>query len=160
MSIQKNGRDQVWIAVMHERLESIQRYGDILVDIFHYFALFGIGSTVVWSGVHDYIGMMQVGHASLEDILLLFIYLELGAMVGIYFRTRRLPVQFLIYIAITALSRHLVIDVQKVADDFHIDLLLSIAGAIGILSLAILILSYSDQKFGSPCDQRDTNRSH
>lgn len=137
----------------HKKLAAIQQSGDILVDVFHYVALFGIGSTVVWSGIHDYIGMMKVGHASLEDILLLFIYLELGAMVGIYFRTRRLPVQFLIYIAITALSRHLVIDVQKVADDFHLYLLWSIASAIGILSLAILILSYSDRKFGSPCDQ-------
>ena len=140
---------------MHKRLESVQRSGDILVDLFHYIALFGIGSTVVWSGVHDYIGMMKVGHASLEDILLLFIYLELGAMVGIYFRTRRLPVQFLIYIAITALSRHLVIDVRTVSDNFHLHLLLSIASAIGILSLAILILSYSDRRFGSPCEQQD-----
>lgn len=145
---------------MRKKLASVQRSGDILVDIFHYVALFGIGSTVVWSGIHDYIGMMKVGHASLEDILLLFIYLELGAMVGIYFRTRRLPVQFLIYIAITALSRHLVIDVQKVADDFHLYLLWSIASAIGILSLAILILSFSDRKFGSPCDQKSPPSSH
>ena len=145
---------------MQRKLASSQRSGDILVDVFHYVALFGIGSTVVWSGIHDYIGMMKVGHASLEDILLLFIYLELGAMVGIYFRTRRLPVQFLIYIAITALSRHLVIDVQKVADDFHLYLLWSIASAIGILSLAILILSFSDKKFGSPCDQKAPPSSH
>jgi phosphate starvation-inducible membrane PsiE len=145
---------------MQRRLQTVQRSGDILVDIFHYIALFGIGSTVVWSGIHDYLGMMRVGHASLEDILLLFIYLELGAMVGIYFRTRRLPVQFLIYIAITALSRHLVIDVQKVADAFHLSLLLSIAGAIGILSLAILVLSYSDRKYGCPGDPKDHHESH
>lgn len=149
-----------WSQLTRKKLAAIQRSGDILVDVFHYVALFGIGSTVVWSGIHDYIGMMKVGHASLEDILLLFIYLELGAMVGIYFRTRRLPVQFLIYIAITALSRHLVIDVQKVADDFHLYLLWSIASAIGILSLAILILSYSDRKFGSPCDQKAPPSSH
>jgi len=144
---------------LQQHLASIQRSGDILVDLFHYIALFGIGSTVVWSGVHDYIGMMRIGHATLEDILLLFIYLELGAMVGIYFRTRRLPVQFLIYIAITALSRHLVIDVRTVSDDFHLHLLLSIAGAIGILSGAILILSYSERRFGSPCDQNDHHQN-
>ena len=160
MNISQKASSTVATRSVENKLESIQRSGDILVDLFHYIALFGIGSTVVWSGIHDYIGMMKVGHASLEDILLLFIYLELGAMVGIYFRTRRLPVQFLIYIAITALSRHLVIDVQKVADDFHLYLLLSIAGAIGILSLAILILSYSERKFGSPCDQNDAHRSH
>jgi phosphate starvation-inducible membrane PsiE len=97
--------------------------------------------------------MMKAGHATLEDILLLFIYLELGAMVGTYFKTRRLPVQFLIYIAITALSRHLVIDVQKVSDNFHLYLLLSITGAIAILSGAILVLSFAAVRFGCPEDE-------
>jgi len=131
---------------------SIHKIGDVLVDSFHYLALFGIGATIVWSAIHDYMGMMKSGHASLEDILLLFIYLELGAMVGTYFKTRRLPVQFLIYIAITALSRHLVIDVQKVADSFHLYLLLSITVAIAILSVSILILSYTAKHYGCPED--------
>jgi hypothetical protein len=39
---------------------------------------------------------------------LLFIYLEIGAMVGIYFKTTRLPVRYLLYIAITALARVLI----------------------------------------------------
>ena len=43
---------------------------------------------------------------------LLFIYLELGAMVGIYFKTNHMPVRFLIYIAITALTRLLISDIQ------------------------------------------------
>ena len=131
----------------------IHKFGDTLVDVFHYLALFGIGATIVWSAVHDYIEMMKSGHATLEDILLLFIYLELGAMVGTYFKTRKLPVQFLIYIAITALSRHLVIDVQKVADDFHLYLLLSITAAIAILSISILILSYTANQYGCPEDR-------
>jgi len=95
---------------------------------------------------------MNKGHAGLKDILLLFIYLELGAMIGIYFKTHRLPVQFLIYIAITALSWHLVIDVQKVTDNFHLYLLLSIAFAIVLLSVAIFILSYTGKKYGQPED--------
>ena len=130
----------------------IQKIGNLLVDFFHYLALFGIGATIVWSALHDYLQMMQTGHATLEDILLLFIYLELGAMVGIYFKTHRLPVQYLIYIAITALSRHLVIDVQKVSDNFHLYLLLSITGAIAVLSLSIGILTYTSNKFGCPED--------
>lgn len=132
----------------------IQKIGDSLVDLFHYLALFGIGATIVWSAVHEYLQMMQTGHATLEEILLLFIYVELGAMVGIYFKTHRLPVQYLIYIAITALSRHLVIDVRKVSDSFHLYLLLSITGAIAILSLSIFILSYTTRKYGSPEDSQ------
>ncbi len=137
---------------MDSKIVIIQKIGDSLVYLFHYLALFGIGAMIVWSGIHDYLHMMQTGHASLEEILLLFIYLELAAMVGIYFRTHRLPVQYLIYIAITALSRHLVIDVQKVSDNFHLFLLLGITGAIAILSLSIFILSYTTKKLGNPED--------
>ena len=45
-----------------------------------------IGATIVWSAVHDYIQMIQAGRAGLDDILLLFIYLELGTIVGVYFK--------------------------------------------------------------------------
>jgi phosphate starvation-inducible membrane PsiE len=51
--------------------------------------------------------MITAGRAGLDDILLLFIYLELGTIVGIYFKTDRLPVLFLLYVAITALTRFL-----------------------------------------------------
>lgn len=141
---------------MAKKEERVQQIGDVMVDVFHYLALFVIGATIVWSAVGEYVRIMAEGHPRLEDILLLFIYLELGAMVGIYFRTHRLPVQFLIYIAITALSRHLVIDVQKVSDGFHLYLLLTITGAIVILSVAALLLTYSSVRFGRPEDPPDS----
>lgn len=147
---------------MNNKLESIRKIGQLMVDSFHYLALFGIGSTIVWSAAYDYLLMMKSGHATLKDILLLFIYLELGAMVGTYFKTHRLPVQFLIYIAITALARHLVIDVRKVTDDFQLLLLLSITGAILLLSGAIFLISYTTKHYGCPEDDQyipPTNKS-
>jgi len=136
--------------------KKVQAVGYRLISLFHYLALFCIGSTIVWSAVYEYSFMVKSGHASLEDILLLFIYLELGAMVGVYFRTHRLPVQFLIYIAITALSRHLVIDVQIVKDEFHLYLLLSSVFAILMLSGAILVLSFAARRYGCPDDLNNT----
>lgn len=146
---------------MSKITNKIQSTGDMMVDIFHYLALFVIGGTIVWSAMYEYVQIMSEGHAKLKDILLLFIYLELGAMVGIYFKTHRLPVQFLIYIAITALSRHLVIDVQKVSDDFHLYLLLSISASIVVLSIAVLVLTYNGRKFGRPEDDAldDSNKN-
>lgn len=132
--------------------ESVEKIGNLLVDGFHYLALFVIGATVVWSAVHEYLLIMDKGYASLKDILLLFIYLELGAMIGIYFKTHRLPVQFLIFIALTALSRHLVIDVQQVSENFHLYLLLSISGAILVLSASLFLLTYTARKYGRPED--------
>lgn len=146
---------------MKKVTDKIQIVGDTMVDLFHYLALFVIGGTIVWSAFYEYMHIMTAGHAKLKDILLLFIYLELGAMVGIYFKTHRLPVQFLIYIAITALSRHLVIDVQKVSSDFHLYLLLSITASIVILSLSILLLTYTGSKYGRPEDDiRDQKNTH
>jgi len=133
-------------------MKKLQNIGNTLVDVFHFLALFVIGGTVVWSAAYEYLHMMDKGYAALKDILLLFIYLELGAMIGIYFKTHRLPVQFLIFIAITALSRHLVIDVQKVSDPFHLYLLLSITGSILLLSMALLILTFTAKKYGRPED--------
>lgn len=132
--------------------EKIQRLGSLCLNIFHLFALFVIGATIVWSAVYEYLHMMEKGYAQLKDILLLFIYLELGAMVGVYFKTNRLPVQFLIFIAVTALSRHLVIDVQYVSEHFHLYLLLSISFSILMLCGALWLLFYTNSKYGSADD--------
>lgn len=137
---------------MEEKTEKLQVLGSTLVDVFHNIALFVIGATVVWSAAYEYLHIMEKGYADLKDILLLFIYLELGAMIGIYFKTHRLPVQFLVFIAITALSRHLVIDVQKVSEDFHLYLLLAISGAVVLLSIALLLLTFTERQYGRPED--------
>jgi phosphate starvation-inducible membrane PsiE len=144
---------------MNNKIHLIQKLGNSLVDAFHYVALFSIGATIVWSAAYDFIDMIKSGHATLEDILLLFIYLELGSMVGIYFKMHRLPVQFFIYVAITALSRHLVIDVQEVSNNFHLYLLMGITVAIAILSFSIGVLSYIAKNYGYPDDMetKDNN---
>ena len=115
--------------------------GSFLIETFHYLALFVIGASIVWSAVIAYGGMMRQGQASIGDILLLFIYLELGAMVGIYFKTNAMPVRCLIYIAITALARLLIADVQA----HH-------QAGLGILwvSLAILVLALATQVMLKP----------
>jgi protein PsiE len=118
--------------------------GILLVDGFHYLALFAIGATTVWSAFAAFISMLNEGRADLSDILLLFIYLEIGAMVGIYFRTTRLPVRYLIYIAMTALGRVL-IEVGGAEHKTGKDLLI-VAGAIFVLSLAVLVLRFASGK--------------
>ena len=121
--------------------------GRFLVDAFHLLALFAIGATTVWSGAAAFIGMTAQGRASLGDILLLFIYLELGAMVGIYFKTTRLPVRYLIYIAITALARMLV---ELVGAEHRTGLdILIMTGAILLLSFAVLVLRVASHTFPS-----------
>src|SRR5262249_44817868 len=118
-----------------------------LVDGFHQLALFAIGATTVWSAISAFSEMVAKGHASLSDILLLFIYLEIGAMVGIYFKTTRLPVRYLIYIAITALGRVL-IELVSAEHRTGIDILI-VAGAILLLAFAVLVLRFGSHRFPS-----------
>lgn len=124
--------------------EVAEKIGNHLVDWFQLVALFAIGATIVWSAVYSYIGMMRQGVATVEDILLLFIFLELGAMVGIYFKTNRLPVQFLIYVAITVMTRSVAssLGIKDMTDER----LLAVAGAILLLAIASFVLRYSSEK--------------
>jgi len=121
--------------------------GGFLVDAFHYLALFAIGATTVWSAGAAFIGMTAQGRASLGDILLLFIYLEIGAMVGIYFKTTRLPVRYLIYVAITALGRVL-IEIVGAEHRTGMDILV-VTGAILLLSFAVLVLRFGSYRYPS-----------
>ncbi len=121
--------------------------GSLLVDAFHYLALFAIGGATVWSAVHAFFDMAARGRASIEDILLLFIYLELGAMVGIYFKTNHMPVRFLIYVAMTALTRMLIADIQ--GNHRPDQGILLIAGAILVLALATLAIRFGSARFPS-----------
>ena len=133
---------------LHARLNRlVEVIGALLVDAFHYLALFAIGGAIVWSGVYAFVGMTAKGYASIEDILLLFIYLELGAMVGIYFKTNHMPVRFLIYVGITALTRLLVGDI---AAHHKLDWgLVVVPVAILLLALANLVVRYGSARFPS-----------
>jgi protein PsiE len=141
-------------------------FGNLLVDLFHFLALLAIGAATVWSALIAFIGMMKTGYASIDDILLLFIYLELGAMVGIYFKTKHMPVRFLIYVAITALTRLLIADVQH-HDQPGLHLLL-VAGAILLLALATLVIRFGSARFpavysrplGAPAEPQPTMEQH
>ena len=121
--------------------------GNLFVSLFHRIALFGIGAATVWSAVVAFLGMLHKGSASIEDLLLLFIYLEIGAMVGIYFKTNHMPVRFLIYVAITAVTR-LIIDLVNTKHEADMAILL-MGLTILILALANAVVRYASHKFPS-----------
>jgi protein PsiE len=78
-------------------------------------------------------------------------YLEIGAMVGIYFKTTRLPVRYLIYIAITALGRVL-IEIVGAEHRTGMDIT---AGAVLLLSFSVLVLRFGSYRFLSDITAAD-----
>ena len=134
----------------HRMLSFIDPIGRLLTDGFHIVALFAIGGATVWAAAVAFYAMVQKGAASIEDLLLLFIYLEIGSMVGIYFRTNHMPVRFLLYVGITALTRHLIGFVQhEEAADLGV---LVLASATLILALAVFVIRFASNRFPSPSD--------
>jgi phosphate starvation-inducible membrane PsiE len=133
----------------------IEEMGDRMVDLFHLIGLFVIGATIVWASWIEVFAIIEHAGPSIKDILLLFMYLELGAMVGIYFKTKRLPVRYLIYIAVTALTRILAIDAKEMAD-MH---MLVVTGSILMLCLSILVLRFGSVRYGSNTDGDDESEA-
>ena len=82
--------------------------------------------------------IFQNGQVLLEDILLLFIFLEILTMVSLYFATGKLPLRYPIYIAIVAIARYITISMKEM--DGMTIMLLSLAML--ILSLAVISIRY------------------
>ena len=149
-----NRMDQ--IEIFHQDIKRLSDIiGNLLVNILHYLSLFAIMAAITWSALIAYAGMIEDHHVTIEDILLLFIYLELLAMVGIYFKTNHMPVRFLIYVAITALTRMLIGHIQV---DHKPDMeTLIITGAILVLALSTLVIRYGSYKYPSDDKGHDTS---
>jgi protein PsiE len=79
----------------------------------------------------------------LADLLLLFIYLEVVAMVGIYFESHQLPVRFPLFIAMVALARYLILESKEMSP---LDLL-AVGATILILALTVLVVHLAHVKF-------------
>lgn len=122
----------------------LSEIGNMLFEVFHVIGLFVIGAAILWASWVEVFEIIAHGGPKIKDVLLLFIYLELGAMVGIYFKTKHLPVRYLLYIAVTALTRVLTVDI-KTMSDIH---MVTLTGAILILAVAILVLRIGSTRFG------------
>ena len=78
------------------------------------------------------------GTVQLADLLLLFIFTEVLGMIGIFFVSNRIPITLPIFIAMTAIARLIILQ----GKDMDMTFLLYEAGAIFILTLAVLVLRY------------------
>ncbi len=82
--------------------------------------------------------MVNAHRVTLADLLLLFIYLEVFAMVGVYLESGKLPVRMPLYIAIVALARYLILD-MKAMDNWR---MLATAAAALVVAITVLVIRY------------------
>ena len=82
--------------------------------------------------------MVDNGVVTLADLLLLFIYTEVLGMVGVFYKSSKIPITLPLFIAMTALSR-LIILKGSGSDPTNI---LFEAGAILLIALACLVIRF------------------
>ena len=120
------------------------------IKIAEYIGLLVITIATVYAGIGEVIKMVSVQKVTLGDLLLLFLYLEVLAMVAIYLKSGKLPIRFPIYIAIVALARLLILDMKALSEWEMI----AIAGTITLLTFSVLILRYGHTRMPYGANQR------
>lgn len=124
-----------------------------VLGVFETIGLIVITLATLVAGVFEVKTMVDAGTVTLADLLLLFLYLEILAMVGVYFRSGQLPVRFPIYIAIVALARYLVLDMKSL----DVWRMLGVTASMLLLACAVLVIRYGHTRFPYDENPKENN---
>ena len=94
-------------------------------------------STVIAIGTELY-QMFKIQTVTLADLLLLFLYLEVLAMIRVFWESQSIQITLPLFIAITALSRFIILQGKSI----NPEILVYEAGAILLIAFAILVLRF------------------
>ena len=94
-------------------------------------------ATIFAFGIEVY-QMISIQKVTLADLLLLFLYLEVLAMVRVFWESQSIQITLPLFIAITALSRFIILQGKSI----NPEVLLYEAGAIVLIAIAILVLRF------------------
>jgi protein PsiE len=86
-------------------------------------------------------GMINAGKVALADLFMLFIFAEVLGMVGAFYNSQRIPVTLPIIIAMTALTRMIILQSKDIA---AVNILYESAGIL-ILALSSLVMSAKEK---------------
>ena len=119
------------------------RYARITLTIIEQLGLLIIAIATVVAGYQEVMMMIDNARVTLADLLLMFLFLEVLTMVGLYYRSGKLPVRFPLYIALIALARYVILDVKEITELR----MLAVAGAILLIAVAVLVIRFGHVRF-------------
>jgi len=126
--------------------KTIQEFNQQLLSLVEHVGLLVIAVATVIAMANEVVTMVRAAQVTLADLLLLFLYLEVLAMVGAYYRSGKLPVRFPLYISMVALARYLVLDIKGM-EDWR---MLAITASILLLTLAVLVVRIGHVRYPYP----------
>lgn len=119
------------------------RYAGLTLRFIEDIGLSVIGIATVVAGWQEIQTMLTAGTVSLANLLLMFIYLEVLTMIGLYFESGKLPVRFPLYIGMVALARYLILDMK----DLDVWRILGVSLSIVLLAAAVLVIRYGHVRY-------------
>ena len=122
---------------------TIRRFNQGMLSLVEHTGLLVIAIATVFAMTSEVMTMVRSVQVTLTDLLLLFLYLEVLAMVGLYYNSGKLPVRFPLYIGMVALARYLILD-MKAMDDWR---MLAVTGSILILTLAVFLSRFGHVRY-------------
>ncbi len=128
---------------------TIQQFNQKLLLLAEHIGLLVIAFATAVAMAAEVMVMVNAMQVTLADLLLLFLYLEVFAMVGAYYRSGKLPVRFPLYIGMVALARYLILDIKGM-EDWR---MLAITGSILLLTVAVLVVRFGHVHYPYPNDE-------
>lgn len=113
------------------------------LEVVEYIGLLTVGFATTVAMYHEVVTMFSANQVHLADLLLMFLYLEVLAMVGQYFKMGHLPVRYPLYIAMVALARYLILDLKSMSETR----MLAAAGSVLLITFAVLVVRYGHVRF-------------
>ena len=130
---------------------NVKKAGYKALSFVEHIGLFTIAVlTAIAMGIEVW-AVIENATVTLADLLLLFIYLEVFAMVSLYLKSGRLPVRMPLYIAVVALARYIILDMKNL----DTERMLGLSAAILIIAIAILVIRFGHIKY--PYGNSDRN---
>jgi protein PsiE len=123
--------------------KNIQQFNHSALSLIEHIGLLVIAIATVFAMSSEVMLMLDNKTVTLTDLLMLFLYLEVVAMIQRYYTSGKLPVRFPLYIGIVALARYLILDMKSM-DEWR---LIAITSSILLLAMAILLIRYGHVRY-------------
>ncbi|MDF0534237.1 phosphate-starvation-inducible PsiE family protein [Shewanella yunxiaonensis] len=130
-------------------MELYRKYGSRSLKAVEHLVLILIAIATIVAIGQEVFHLVDMGSVELADLLLLFIYLEVLAMVANYAESGKLPVRMPLYIAIVALARYLILD-MKAMEDWRV---LAVSLSTLVLATTVVVIRWGQLKMPYPKNQ-------
>ena len=124
-------------------LDRIRKFFSGGLDIVELAGLLIIAFATTVAIYQEAMAMIGAGKVTLADLLLMFLYLEVLAMIGQYVKSGQLPVRFPLYIGMVALARYLILDIKDMTEWR----MLAVTAAIFLLTVSVLAIRYGHVRY-------------